>query len=169
MLAQNQENLKMIKQLNIKNKSLQKLLNEAKKQGDYYKSQVFKLSSRSKDSYDLDFIKKTRSKSKIFDLQAKKSNRASTPLLKSYEHSTIPSISSVDEDEMSNAIKNTENEVKKLSEKYQKLQNVQLESSEIELFRRNLEDICVSMEKKNKELYQLKKRHQECLKLKLNR
>ncbi|OMJ91220.1 hypothetical protein SteCoe_6291 [Stentor coeruleus] len=115
LIQQNQENLQAIKNLNIKNKSLQQMVNDTKKQGEYYKGQYIKMSHRSKFSLDL---KKSRSKAKIHDSQCKSSVRSSTPSLRYSEHSYNPSIGNLlEEKELGQAIIKTELEVQKLGEK----------------------------------------------------
>ena len=169
MIHQNQENSELIKNLTIKNKILQKNINELKKQAEYYKLQYTKLSQRARASQDINIeLKRSRSKPKIFHSKMNSNIRNSTPSLKMYDYSSYRSVSSVsDEDEMNKKIKNVETEVSKLGEKYKKMQDIELDTSEIDVYRRNLEDICVNMEKKNSELFELKKRQQECLKLRL--
>jgi hypothetical protein len=164
LMHQNQENLQLIKKLNIKNKSLHKLASESKKQGEYYKIQCIKLSHQSKGSRDFGPDKKTtRSKSKVFDSRAKSTNRNSTPILGSYDQSNNLYAPNLDEENLIKAIKTTENEVQKLNEKYSRLQNAHLEYGELNIHKRNLENICVSMDLKSKELYALKKQLQDIL------
>ena len=166
MIHKSQESLQLIKQLNLKNKSLQKLVNESKKQGDYYKVQCVKLSQRVREPSDYVPTKKIRSKSRA-SAQFSLKGRYSTPSLRINECSN--SCSSFGNDEyVASAIKSLENEVKVLSDRYQKLQTVQLEDSGIEIHRRNLDDICAALEKKSNDLFDLKKQHQEQLKLKLS-
>lgn len=119
LVQQNQENLQAIKNLNIKNKSLQQMINDTKKQGEYYKCQYIKMSHRSKFSLDL-ALKKSRSKSKVHDSQCRSSVRSSTPSLRYSEHSYNPSIGNLlEEKELGQAIIRTELEVQKLGEKCQ--------------------------------------------------
>lgn len=119
LVQQNQENLQAIKNLNIKNKSLQQMINDTKKQGEYYKCQYIKMSHRSKFSLDL-ALKKSRSKSKVHDSQCRSSVRSSTPSLRYSEHSYNPSIGNLlEEKELGQAIIKTELEVQKLGEKCQ--------------------------------------------------
>jgi hypothetical protein len=164
LIQKNQENLQLIKQLNIQNRGLQRNLTESKKQGDYYKIQYIKLSSKGKEPVDQ---KKTRSKSKSSMIGSSR-NRSSTPVLKSYDCSALNSDSAFNEDfAVNQAIYSTENEIKRLADRYNGIQSVDMHTEEIESYRRNLEDICMNMEKKNKELFELKKKQQESLKLRL--
>ena len=170
MIQQNQESIQLIKKLSIKNKSLQQIVNESKKKGEYYKIQYSKLSQRERASQDLKGgdNKKSRSKSKIIDKRIKSDVTNSKSSFGFCDYSNIGSISSgYEEGDINKAIKISENEIKVLNEKYKKLQDVQLDTSGIDLHRRNLEDICVNMEKKNKELFELKKHQRDYLKLKL--
>lgn len=158
LLLKNQENLMLIKQLNMKNKNLQREAIDSKKQGDYYKIQCIKLSQRARESQDsAKEMKKNRSKSKI-------SNKRSVSSLRISE---IPDIELSSSDSVVKAISSKEKEIEKLSSRYQKLQSMQFETNEIESVQKNLEEICISMDKKSKELSELKKKQRDHLKLKL--
>ena len=164
LILKNQENLAVIKQLNMKNKNLQKVVNDSKKQGEFFKVQCIKLSQKARESQETaKEMKKSRSKSRNFD-SAKPSNRRSVSSLR---FSEVNDAEITDEDCIGQAINNKESEIRKLSDRYNKMQGVQLETNEIENFQRNLEDICVSMDRKSKELYELKRKQRDQLKLKL--
>jgi hypothetical protein len=161
LILKNQENLAMIKQLNLKNKNLQRLANDSKKQGDFYKIQCIKLSQKARESQDLaKEMKKSRSKSRISE--GKATNRRSVSSLRLSETPDF-----TEEACIGKAINSKEFEIKKLSDRYQKLQSLQFDTSELESFQQNLEEICVNMEKKNRELSELKKKQRESLKLRL--
>lgn len=158
LLLKNQENLLMIKQLSMKNKNLQKVASDTKKQEDYYKIQCIKLSQRARESQDIaKDLKKSRSKSKNMNKRSVSSLRISE----------IPDLESIDNESVGKAITSKEKEIEKLSYRYQKLQSMQFDTNEIETIQRNLEEICVNMDKRNKELSDLKKKQRENLRLKL--
>lgn len=158
LLLKNQENLMLIKQLNMKNKNLQREAIDSKKTGDYYKIQCIKLSQRARESQDAaKDMKKIRSKTK-------NTNKRSVSSLRISE---IPEIESISNDSVGKAITSKEKEIEKLSSRYHKLQSMQFETNEIESLQKNLEEICVSMDKKSKELSELKKKQRDHLKLRL--
>ena len=164
LILKNQENLAVIKQLNMKNKNLQKVVNDSKKQGDFFKIQCIKLSQKARESQETaKEMKKSRSKSRNFD-SAKPTNRRSVSSLK---FTDATDLAFNDDDCIGQAINNKEVEIKRISDRYHKLQSVQIDTNEIENFQRNLEDICVCMDKKNKELNELKRKQRDQLKLKL--
>lgn len=165
MIQRGQESVQLIKQLNLKNKTLQKMANELKKQGEYYKMQYVKLSQRHHVGETNLPLKKSRSKSKVFTSN-KNYNRNSTPSLRISEYSNSFMYSSMhSEENLIRAITLLENELNLLSEKYR---NSQVDNTDLETHRRNLEDLCVNIEKKNQELFELKKRQQENLKVRLS-
>lgn len=164
LILKNQENLAIIKQLNMKNKNLQRVANDSKKQGEFFKIQCIKLSQKARESQETaKEMKKSRSKSRNFE-SVKPTNRRSVSSLR-FSDATDTEVTY--DDCIGQAINNKEVEIRKLSDRYNKMQSVQLDTNEIENFQRNLEDICVCMDRKNKELYELKRKQRDQLKLKL--